>query len=127
MVIMPHEKRQLRTGPHSGLLSYKKPPPGPPVQKTFRASSDFIYSVEDRALQESLRLGREVRFSELIRRGLQMVLDSPLPEPVTGPRIPCALVPMAGGGVACVECRVSAPAKGSINCPELKREVSLGE
>jgi hypothetical protein len=113
----------LRPGP---LPGYKKPPPGLPVQKTLRAAPDFLEAVERRALEESLRTGLTVTFSDLVRRGLQMVLDSELPEHVRGPRMPCSLVRTAGGGLACVTCRIAGgERKGSLFCKQLNREVKL--
>jgi hypothetical protein len=126
---MPHEKRQLKPGPKPGsMLSHRKPPPAPPVQKTFRGQPEFFEAVEERALQESLRLGTTVTFSDLVRRGLETVLDSELPPYVRGPRLPCALVRTASGGLACTVCMVSGgERKGSLLCRKLSREVKLGE
>ena len=97
-----------------------------PTQKTFRADADFLETIEERALQESLRTGLTVTFSDLVRRGLELVLGQPLPDYSPG-RVPCDLYLTGDGGLGCRTCKIKGVTRGSIACPRLKREVKLGE
>ena len=125
---MPFEKRQLRPGPkRTGDLSYLRPPPAPPEQKSVRYGTEMIERVEQRALEMSLRLGRTVKFAEIARRGIELALAEPLPDYVRGPRVPCSLVRNAAGGVTCLECRMQTSRSDEVMCNRLKRKVAIAD
>lgn len=78
-------------------------------QTTFRADADFLRRVDERAMLETAQLGVDVSMSDLIRRGLQMVLDTPPPRGPRPERYDCLAVPMANGGMRCLTCRSETP------------------
>lgn len=80
----------------------------PRNQTTLRADPKIMEKLEERALEETMRLGVTVRFADLVRRGMLMVLAEPLPgRPARIAK--CHLVPNAHGGTSCLECRSSWP------------------
>ncbi len=106
-------------GPQIGYV--KRPPAGLPTQKSVRLSPDLIERIEERAMKESIALGLNVDFTTLTRRGLELVLKTPVPE--LPDIIECNLVPISQGkGTRCVTCGASAGGN-DLNCSRLNGKV----
>jgi hypothetical protein len=115
-------KKTKIPGPKPG---YKKPPPKPKdrMQKTIRLDHELAERAEARALEETLRLGVEVCFSDLVRRGLELVIAQGLP-PMRREMRPCDLVRSPVEGCSfCTRC--SKTVNASDTCPRDGEAVPL--
>lgn len=124
---MPHDPgTQLKPGPKNiGRLSYRRKPPGIRIQKTFRACPDLIEKVEERALEESMRLGVTVKFADLARRGLELMLAEPLPgEPAVVK--PCNVIRLFSKNVGCLECMKTGDTTG-VYCAKQSKRVTIDD
>jgi hypothetical protein len=93
-------------------------------QISVRVLPDDIESLEERALEETMRLGVNVTLSNLINRGIQLVLSTPLPGKPARPSI-CNLAPGVAGSTICLECRTKSGTR-SLICPKTNQEVTRG-
>lgn len=126
---MPFEKPQLMSGPKRvGRRSYLRPPPKPPIQKTFRAEPHEFEELEERAMEETVRLGVNVSMSSLIRRGMRMVLETPLPPHSREPKIPCLFVETGFPGeyIKCLTCNhTKTLTDGTTKCHDIHSIVTV--
>lgn len=94
--------------------------------KTFRAPEELLDRLEKRSMMETVRTGVDVSGADIIRRGLEMVLDTPLPgkEPDRLDR-PCLIVDTVGGGRRCLSCKAEGHAGEDISCGKDGEVMSL--
>lgn len=102
----------------------KSRPPLERRQISVRVHPDNIERLEERAMEESIRLGVNVNLTNLINRGIDLVLATPLPgKPARVSK--CNLAPGVGNSTICVECKQKSPTR-TIYCADLKAEVTRG-
>jgi hypothetical protein len=81
-------------------------PPQTRGQTSIRMAPNLFEALEERALEESMRLGVSIKLADLIRRGAQLVLSEPLPgQPARVRR--CKVVPTVNDGKTCLECKMT--------------------
>jgi hypothetical protein len=74
--------------------------------KTFRASVEELRAVEQRAMKESIYSGSPVSSADIIRRGIGLVLASPIPGMKQEPEpSDCLVVDTVGEGKRCLTCK----------------------
>lgn len=79
----------------------KSPRSKAPGIKSFRAKPELLDRLDRRSMEETVHTGREVTATELILRGIDMVLATPVPGKVE--RRDC-LVVYSAVGVQCLKC-----------------------
>lgn len=102
----------------------KQRPPSERRQISLRLDPDTIERLEDRALEETMRLGSHITLSSLLTRGAEMVLSTPLPgRPARV--IKCNLVPAVNGSTVCLTCKQRGPER-TVVCGDTGEEVERG-
>lgn len=86
-------------------MARRPKPPQPRIQVSVRIDPETIERLEERALEETMRLGVTVRMADIVRRGAVLALAEPLPSKPKGMRR-CSVVPSVEGNV-CLECKAS--------------------
>lgn len=105
-------------------MARRSRPPMERKQISVRVLPDEIERLEERALEESMRLGINVTLSSLINRGIQLVLTSPLPgAPARVDK--CNLVESVAGSTKCLEC-LATSGNRNVYCRWKNEEVTRG-
>lgn len=88
------------------------------AQRTLRLTTEQSKALDDRSLMETAITGRDTSVSDLIRRGIDLVLSTPLPAQ-GGRKDDCLVVKTVGGGLCCLACGGRAgPGETAVDCPD---------
>ena len=91
-------------------------------QVVLRLTASDMRGLEARSFDETVDSGKPVSVSDLVRRGISLVLTQPGPERPKGAR-PCVLVPTVADGTTCLRCSNSALKGDRVYCADLMQEV----
>lgn len=89
--------------------AHKRPLKPKSIQKSVRIPAELVDAIEERAYRETIALNINVDFTTMVRRGLELMLQTPTPDiPSLNP---CNLVPIGAGQVMsrCLSCGAQGP------------------